>query len=83
MQNNSASSSSVDCQFVYHLGCIITRHETTKEYFKMFQSMDEEIYKLFSVKRQETLTRSMNDNDEAIFAAVRDEYISPKLILGN
>ena len=49
----------------------------------MFRSMDEEICKLFSVKRQETLTRSMNDNDDAIFAAVSDEYKNPELILGN
>ncbi|KAI6657113.1 hypothetical protein LOD99_15899 [Oopsacas minuta] len=33
---------------------------------------------------EKRLTRSMNDNDDdAIFAAIREEFISPQLILGN
>ena len=49
----------------------------------MFRSLNEDVHKMFSIKRKESLTRSMNDNDDSIFAAIREEFTSPQLILGN
>ena len=54
-----------------------------KEYLNMFRILNEDVHKMFSIKRKDILTRSMIDNDDAIFAAIREEFTSPQLILGN